>query len=125
MKFKITEEVNLISFDPVVHREIKPTSTHSVEEVETIEGLPFYYYFDKRAAILLIVVGIIVMLCKFASLSSLIIPFFVKKYVCIKCKKRYYGLKNPRICRVCGGMVLTEEDYLENSQYAKDVDNVS
>lgn len=111
---------NLLS-NPVVKREIKPSSTQPAGlTVETIDGLPFYYYIGPKLAFLLIGIGIIYLIVHvLIAIGALILPYRSKKFICTNCKKIIYRERNPETCFACGGTVVPIKEY---SPYEEDRD---
>ncbi len=98
---------------PVVTRELKPTLQQNVP-IDLPEGLPFYYYFDMKLCAILIGVGIILFILNiiFSGLM-IILPFKLKKFKCVKCRREITALRNPKICSICRGRIVPANEYTE------------
>ena len=103
----------------VVNRQTQTTVPNADYE-ELPEGLPFYYSMDMKWAVLMIIFGVILGILQIVVTGFFIIaPFMRKEYRCIRCKSKYTKIFKPERCPLCGGVLISENEYLKN-QYEFD-----
>lgn len=95
-----------------VQRQTTQTVEQPVPQYEELEGLPFYYSFDLSFSYLLIFLGIVLLVGHIVTIVfGCVMPFYLKKYICTKCKKTYVSWRKPQRCSICGSEVVPIEDY--------------
>lgn len=106
---------NLVA-DAVVNRHIQTETAVPDSSYDDIAGyLPFYYFIDFRIAIILLGLGLLAGIIQFLSVG---VFFFIplnkkKEFRCIKCKSFFEQHKQLKTCPFCGGMVISEKDYIK------------
>jgi DNA-directed RNA polymerase subunit RPC12/RpoP len=111
--------------ETVVNRQTQTTVPNADYE-ELPEGLPFYYSIDMKWAILMIIFGIIIGFVQIAATGFfLFLPFLRKEYRCIRCKSKYTKIFKPEKCPLCGGILVSENEYIKNQYEFEKINNTT
>lgn len=77
-----------------------------------LDGLPFYYHFGPSFGFLMIALGLALLVGQILFIvGGCVMPFYMKKYICTKCKRTFVRLKALETCPICRGKVVPVEDY--------------
>ena len=104
---------NLLSGVFVQRQSTKPVVEQSASYEEYgLDGLPFYNHLGPSFGFFMIALGLAFLVGQLLFLvGGCVMPFYMKKYICTKCKRTFVCLKSLETCPICKGQVVMMKDY--------------